>query len=90
MRSDPWKFESIWKSEDWINQTAVATFLASTGSLYISDKVLGGTGTYFILNAGNIEFWEDGVLIAIWQSIPPTPPEELTGQLMGLLALTYN
>jgi hypothetical protein len=90
IRSDPWKFQSIWKSENWQDQTELATFLASAGSLFISDKVIGGIGTYFTLNAGNIEFWDNGVLRGIWQGIPPLPPGALTGQLMGLLCLTYN
>lgn len=89
MRSDPWKFESIWKSENWQNQTELATFLASTGALYISDKVIGGTGTYFTLVGGLVQLWDNGVLIAQWQSVVVAPPGAMSGELMGLLCLTY-
>jgi len=94
MRSDPWKFQSVWNTESFIDQPDIANFLASTNSLYISDTVLGGTGTYFKLNiiTGNIEFWENNSRIGEWTSLPSSAPVTVeTGVPMGLLlALTYQ
>ena len=89
MRTDPWKFESIWKSEKWFDNDTLTSFLASTGTLYISDKVIDSPDTYFVLNAGTVELWDNGVLIANWDSIAVAPPGGMEGQLMGLLCLTY-
>lgn len=89
MRSDPWKFESTWRSEDWFNNTTVANFIASKGYLYISDKVLGGDGTYFSLTPDAIQLYQDGVLIETWGTLVTSAPGALSGELMGLLCLTY-
>jgi len=89
MRSDPWKFESTWRSENWFDNTTIAGFLASAGSLYISDKVIGGVGTYFALTPNVIQLWNDGVLIETWGVLVTSAPGALSGQLMGVLCLTY-
>ena len=94
MRSDPWKFQSNWRAERWIDQPDVDDFIASTNYLYVSDTVLGGTGTYFKLNTGtgNIEFYENSSKIAEWTSLPTSAPVTIEdGVPMGLLlALTYE
>ncbi len=91
MKSDPWKFQSTWKSEDWFNNATLASFLASTGTLYISGIVLDNPTTYFKLDTatGLIQLWSGETLIAQWESVTPIPPGSLEGQLMGVLCLTY-
>ena len=89
MRSDPWKFQSTWRSEDWFNNTTIAGFLASTGYLYISDVVIGGNGTYFALTPNAVQLWNDGTLIETWGTLVTSAPGTMSGELMGLLCLTY-
>jgi len=90
IRSDPWKFQSTWRSEDWFNNTTIAGFLASSGYLYISDVVLGGNTTYFSLTPNAVQLWDSGVLIETWGTLTTSSPTGLEGVPMGLLlGITY-
>ena len=90
MRSDPWKFESTWKSEYWFDNDTLTEFLASTGTLYISTKVIDHPTTYFTLNSGTLELWDSGATVATWGTLVTSGATGLEGQLMGLLCLTYS
>lgn len=92
IRSDPWKFESIWRSTVWRDQDTLAEFLASTGTLYISEKIIDSPDTYFVLSGDRIYLYDNGSVVESWVSSAPTPPPEVeTGVPMGLLvALTYQ
>jgi len=87
-----WKFQSIWKTTDFTNQPTMASFLASTDYLYISDTIVGGLGTYFRLYNGEIELWQDGSKIANWGTAVTSAPVSIEdGVPMGLLlGLTYQ